>query len=199
MFGKNSNNYRSSSQIEKTVRRMASETLKRNLKQADELQKYLMEADEAPDFSNEKIIDLWQELGEEINKEDNKNLNEIEEKIVRANLKKIVSTAKEYSNKYYIKPYFTFLELIKEGERGLRNAIRNYHWPQHGVTHKTSVAPVAIAEYILEVSNRTRYKIVTGKEYTGKLNLNNTNYIGHPILNNSSLMSIEELLSNDWL
>jgi DNA-directed RNA polymerase sigma subunit (sigma70/sigma32) len=48
----------------------------------------------------------------------------LEEKIFKANLKLIIPIAKKYKNN----PSLTFLELLLEGEKGLKKAIEAFKW-----------------------------------------------------------------------
>ncbi|MBU4274280.1 hypothetical protein KKE19_00485 [Patescibacteria group bacterium] len=185
-----------SNEIEKRVRGAARETLKRELKQTRQLQKYLEEVNKTPRFSNEKIIGLWQDLGDKIKNGNAKELLKTEKKVFKANLRELISITKNIRKEQYIKPYFTSFELIKIGEKGLWNAIHNYKWPQKWVSHKTSIAHSAINRQILETSERKRYKVVTGENYNGKQDLISITYAGHPILDNSSLTFTERMIAD---
>jgi len=182
--------------IEKKVKTEMKEKLKREARQAKQLQQYLRKVDKTPPLHDEEIIKLWDKLGKTV-KERKEEKSRVKKKIFRANLREVVLIAKRMKDKSYIKPYFTFLEIIKEGEKGLWNAIRNYKWPQLGVTHKTSITPYAISRHITETADHKRWKIVTGEDYKGRLDLTSIDYVGHPILDNSSLTFTERIIADE--
>ncbi len=151
--------------IERRVKKAAQETQKREVQQDREFKRYLNEANKAPLFSDEKIVELWDKLGEKIKKGDKKEIKRTEKEVFKANLKQLVLIAESYKSESYIKPYFTFFEIIKLAENTLWMLIHHYNWSHMSFNYKSSIAAIAMKKNIVETSMRLRYKIVTGENY----------------------------------
>lgn len=187
---KNKNN------IEKKVKTELEKKLKREAQQTKQLQEYLKKVDKIRPLSDKEIIKLWDELVKKIEGGKEEEKLKIEREIFRAHLKEIVSIAKKRKDEPNIKPYFTFLEVIKEGEKGLWKAIRQGNQWQIYTYYKTSIASNAINRQINESVYRKRWKIVTGEDYQDRLDLVSIAYVGHPVLDNSSLRFAERALTD---
>jgi RNA polymerase primary sigma factor len=83
----------------------------------DPVQMYLKEIGENPTLSAEEE----RELAKRIEKGDEK----AREKLIKANLRLVVSIAKKYVGK---SPYMTLLDLIQEGNIGLFRAVEKFDW-----------------------------------------------------------------------
>lgn len=173
--------------------------LKREAQQSRQLRQYLKKVNKIPYLSEKEIVKLWDELKQKIEEGKKKERLKTEKQLFKAHLREVVSTAKKMRNETYIKPYFTFLELIKEGEKGLWRAIHQYYqsnWPP-GTTRKSTLGPIAISREIIETAYRKRYKIITGKDYQDKLDLISIVYVGHPILDHPALTTIERIIADE--
>lgn len=83
----------------------------------DSVQIYLREIGETPTLTAEEEI----ELAKKIEKGDKR----AREKLIKANLRLVVSIAKKYIGK---SPYMTLLDLIQEGNLGLFRAVEKFDW-----------------------------------------------------------------------
>jgi len=92
------------------------ENVNQNNLDSDKLEKYIKEVQANPDLSVEEEKDLFEKIAK---KEDREAI----EKITKANLKLVVSIAKEYVGR---NPNLTLLDLIQEGNLGLFKAIKKF-------------------------------------------------------------------------
>jgi len=186
--------------IKKKVEEATEKKLKRETLQAKQLRQYLKKIERVPSLDTNEKVKLWDELWKVIKEGNEKEKLKLEKKIFRANLKEVISIAREFLNKSYIKPYFTFLEVIKEGKKGLWKAI--HEWPEEKrklIYHNFSVfMRSSVSNCILEAALRKEYKIVTGKDYQDNLPLVNITYAGD-ILDNPKLKSTEEKVTKELL
>jgi len=83
----------------------------------DPVQLYLKEIGETPTLSADEEV----ELAKKIEKGD----KEAKEKLIKANLRLVVSIAKKYIGK---SPHLTLLDLIQEGNIGLFRAVEKFDW-----------------------------------------------------------------------
>ncbi|XOB40719.1 MAG: hypothetical protein ACKKMR_01770 [Candidatus Nealsonbacteria bacterium] len=108
--------------IKKKVKEATEEKLKRGIQQTKQLQQYLKKIDKIPPLSPKEENKLWKKIKE---REGDKKL---ENKILKANLKLVVSTAKKIIKRPDIRARFTLLELISIGEESLRATIKVHRW-----------------------------------------------------------------------